>query len=105
MKKKILIGSIFAALLMLSLPVVSNIQAQSTPATIAEEDNECKICPKISDGNIDWCILLESLVDYYTDETCKEVQNNGRTLKWHIFSGLALFFMILYICLQDLQIC
>ncbi|UCH72340.1 MAG: hypothetical protein JSW62_01985 [Thermoplasmatales archaeon] len=33
MNKKILIGSIFAAILMLSLPIISTIQAQSTQTT------------------------------------------------------------------------
>lgn len=46
MNEKILIGSIFAAILMLSMPVISNIQAQPTPATTPTEDNEgCSICP------------------------------------------------------------
>ncbi|UCH71494.1 MAG: hypothetical protein JSW62_03595 [Thermoplasmatales archaeon] len=43
MKKKMLIIGVFAVLLMLSMPMVSNIQAQS--ATIpAEDDNDCSIC-------------------------------------------------------------
>jgi len=36
MKKKIIIGSIFTILLMLSMPMITNIQA---------EENNCSICP------------------------------------------------------------
>jgi hypothetical protein len=46
MKKKLWIGSIFAALLILSMPVISNIQAQSAPDTThkSKETEECSIC-------------------------------------------------------------
>ena len=49
MKKKILIGSILAALLMLSMPVISNIQAQPTLVSGYKETEECNICPNILD--------------------------------------------------------
>ena len=65
MKKKILIGSIFAALLMLSMPVISNIQAQPT-ATIEKTEN-CSICPiKTSDGR-PFCNWLMSESDRHLD--------------------------------------
>jgi hypothetical protein len=41
MKKKILIGSIFTILLMLSMPMISNIQAQPANNSVSDE---CEIC-------------------------------------------------------------
>lgn len=45
--KKILIGSIFATLLMLSMPVISNIQAQ--PTAIMKKTENCSICPSTTE--------------------------------------------------------
>lgn len=55
---KIIIGSIFAALLMLSMPVISNIQAQQS-TTIKEKNNaQCGICTKSSSTIRPFCIYL-----------------------------------------------
>ena len=40
MKKKIIMGSIFAALLMLFMPVVTTIQAQPAPTIIRSTENQ-----------------------------------------------------------------
>jgi hypothetical protein len=45
MKKKILIVSIFVVLLMLSMPMILNLQAQPIPMTEINKENECNICP------------------------------------------------------------
>ena len=47
MKKKIIFISIFTVLLMLSMPIISNIQAKQLTKTAIKENRECNICSKI----------------------------------------------------------
>ena len=51
MNKKTIIVSIFAILLVLSTPMVSNIQAQQTEPCQEEKEIKYKLCTKISTGN------------------------------------------------------
>ena len=66
MKKKILIVSILASLLMLSTPVMSSIQARSTPADARiENDNGCSLCA--ADVSIDVSAILQGLRELEED--------------------------------------
>ena len=63
MKKKIIIVSIFAAILMLAMPLISNMQAQPVPTAVKEETtNECTICPKTSNDGL-WCRWCNWIID------------------------------------------
>ena len=60
MKKRILIVSILAALLMLSTPVMSSMQARPTPVDARiENDNGCSLCA--ADVSIDVSAILQGL--------------------------------------------
>jgi hypothetical protein len=67
MKKKILFGSILAALLMLSMPVISNAQAKLTITSESDEPDECDFCiareliRKYASGNLN----IESLLSLF----------------------------------------
>lgn len=66
MNKKIVIGSIFAAIILISLPVISAPQIrQSESVTIKDTNERCDICPRVINGlNIirPFCILLDLII-------------------------------------------
>jgi hypothetical protein len=59
MNKKIVLLSIFATLIMLSMPVISSINAQPTVSKL-EKNNECSICPSKEGSHL--CDGLEDMV-------------------------------------------
>ena len=100
MKRKILIGSIFAALLMLSMPIISTIQVQSTSSK-TENDNECSLCTKSETINFrPWCILLGLLYNRYESLAISN-EAKGNEVKawfWHYWAEFIDYQMSLLNC-------
>jgi hypothetical protein len=88
MKKKIIMGSVFAALLMLSMPMISSIQAQ----TSVENNKECNIC---SDQDVTlrpYCVFLGVLLIIYSALALKnDLQGNSlRAIYWKNYKAAVL---------------
>ena len=81
MKKKVLIISISVALLMLSMPVISNIQAQPATTPEIKEPDDCNIC------------LARELIKNYANS-----DPNAKSGLWIFRPGCVIVFALAVLC-------
>lgn len=92
MKKRIVISGIFAALLILSMPIISSIQIQddSLDQKDTYEENDCILCPNANNGERIVCEILNwylGAMDEMEEMLLKEDFVFEIIRQWYLFAN------------------